>query len=83
MKIKDLKISNLENKLDMILEQNNKLQETLNQNLQETKEVKEILSTSSRDRVTDVDEEKHTETFVLLKHKTEINKYLSLMKNIK
>ena len=78
MKVKDIKITSLENKLDLILEQNNKLQETLNQNLQETKEVKEILSTSSRDRVTDVDEEKHTETFVLLKHKTEINKYYTM-----
>ena len=46
--------------------------------VKETKEVKEILSTSSRDRVTDVDEEKHTETFVLLKHKTEINKYYTM-----
>ena len=84
IKVKNIKIDNLENNLkEMLIElkkSNNKLDisnSKLDQLLIENKEIKELLHASSHDRVTDV-EEKFTETFILMKDNEENNKFYSI-----
>ena len=78
LKNSNKKLDKLTKELDKLTEENKQLQVTLNKNLEKTEEIAEHLHIVSHNQVPELNDDKMTHVYILLKNDEDNNKFYSI-----